>query len=100
MTGIEKTGYVIAFVIILALLCLIVFSDNGYLDYKRLEHEKAAALAQIEKIDIANHRLEDEISGLKTDMEYIRYLAKHEHDMAEEDEFIFKEKPAKKRKFP
>ncbi len=100
MSRIEKTGYIISFIVILALLCLIVFSDNGYLDYKNLEHKKAAAIAQVKDIDIVNHKLEDEISGLKTDMEYIKYLAKHEHDMVEKDEFIFKEKPVKKRKLP
>jgi cell division protein FtsB len=36
--------------------------------------------------------MEKEILKLKTDIEYIKHLAKHEYEMAAQDELIFKEK--------
>ena len=49
---------------------------------------------------IKNYQLENEIKSLKTDINYIKHVAKHEHDMAEEDELIFKDKSGSKRKTP
>jgi len=54
----------------------------------------------IQTIDQENQKLETEIKSLKTDMDYIKHVAKHEHDMAEEDELIFKDKSVNKRNTP
>ena len=51
-------------------------------------------------MDSANQKIENEIQSLKTDMDYIKHVAKHEHDMAEEDELIFKDKSVNKRNTP
>ena len=100
MTIIEKTGLSLSIFIIIVLLFLIVFSTHGVLDYKMLKGKEITVLDQIQTIDLANQKLENEIKSLKTDMNYIKHVAKHEHDMAEEDELIFKDKSGNKRKTP
>lgn len=92
MTVIEKTGLCASIGVIVVLLCLIVFSKNGVLDYKVLKSKETAVLDQVQTVDRENKKLEHEINRLKTDMTYIKHVAKHEHDMAEQDEFIFKGK--------
>ncbi len=97
MTIIEKTGFYISVVIIVILLFFIFYSKNGVFDYKMLKGRERGVLSQIQTIDKENQKLETEIKSLKTDMNYIKHLAKHEHDMAEEDELIFKNKSRNKR---
>lgn len=96
MTVMEKTGLFISALIIIILMCLIVFSKKGVLEYRELKKEEEIITEQIRAADETNAAVENEIKSLKTDMEYIKHLAKHEHDMAEEDELIFKDKPATK----
>lgn len=96
MTLLEKTGLYFAGSIILVLLCLIVFSENGILDYSGLKKKKIVISQQIQTINLENKELEGEIISLKTDLNYIKHVAKHEHDMAEEGEFIFKNQPGEK----
>ncbi len=100
MTVFEKTGIVISLGLILILLGLIVFSQNGILDYKSLKVKETVIQDQTRTIDLANEKLENEIQSLKTDMEYIKHVAKHDHGMAEEDELIFKDKSVEKGKKP
>jgi cell division protein FtsB len=100
MTILEKTGLYVSIFIIVALLFLFVFSTHGVLDYKMLKRKEIRVLDQIKTIDLANQKLENEIKSLKTDMNYIKHVAKHEHDMAEKDELIFKDKSGNKEKTP
>ena len=97
---VEKTGLYVSIFIIVVLLFLIVFSKNGILDYKILKGKETVILNQVRTVDLENQKLEDEVKSLKTDMNYIKHVAKHEHDMAEEDELIFKDKSDNKRKTP
>lgn len=98
MTVAEKTGLYISIGIIVLVLFLIVFSKNGVLDYRLLKEKETAISDQIRMVDLANQKLENEVKSLKTDMNYIKHVAKHEHDMAEKDEIIFKDKPDNKGK--
>ncbi|MBC2705862.1 septum formation initiator family protein [Desulfobacula sp.] len=100
MKMVEKIGFYISIFIIIVLLFLIVFSTNGVLDYKLLKGKETVILNQVRTADLANQKLEDEVKSLKIDMNYIKHVAKHEHDMAEEDELIFKDKSDNKRKTP
>jgi cell division protein FtsB len=100
MTMVEKTGLYFSLFLIVLLLFLIVFSKNGVLDYRILKAKETVILKQVQTIDRKNQRYENEIKSLKTDMNYIKHVAKHEHDMAEEDELIFKDKSANKGKTP
>lgn len=100
MTMIEKTGFYASIVIIIVLLCLIAFSKNGVLDYKMLKQRELVILDQTRSIDLENQKLETEVQSLKTDMDYLKHVAKHEHDMAEEDELIFKDNSENKGNTP
>ncbi len=96
MTTLEKTGLGIVFFAVAALCFLMVFSQNGIQDYVDFKNQEAVINEQIHVIDQENQRLEQEIHRLKTDIDYIRHLAKHEHGMAEESELIFKDNPVNK----
>ncbi len=96
MTIFEKTGFYLSIFIIIALLALIVFSKNGVLDYMALKENETAVYDQIHGVDSKNQKIGNEIIRLKTDMGYIKHIAKHEHDMAEGDELVFKDKSADK----
>ncbi len=100
MTIIEKIGFYISVFIFVILLFFIFFSENGIFDYRMLKGRERVVLDQIYTIDQENQKLEKEIESLKTDMNYIKHVAKHEHDMAEEDELIFKDKSGNKRNTP
>ncbi len=96
MTIFEKTGFYLSIFIIVALLALIVFSKNGVLDYRELERKTVVLQGQVNEVEIKNQELEKEIISLKSDMNYIKHVAKQEHDMAEKDELIFKYKSVNK----
>ncbi|MBU8849455.1 MAG: septum formation initiator family protein [Desulfobacterales bacterium] len=97
---VEKTGLYVSIFVIIALLFLIIFSTNGVLDYRMLKGKESIISDQVRTVDLANQKLENEVKSLKTDMNYIKHVAKQEHDMAEEDELIFKDKSDNKRNTP
>ena len=74
------------------LLCMFFFSTRGVMDYSRLKSRQETLEAQAVIAVNQNSKLEKEILKLKTDIEYIKHLAKHEHEMAAQDELVFKEK--------
>ena len=96
MTIFEKTGIYLSIFVIVALLALIVFSKNGVLDYMALKQNKTDINDKVDGVDSENQKVENEIISLKTDISYIKHVAKHEHDMAEGDELIFKDNSADK----
>lgn len=96
MTTVEKVGLYMAIFFIATLLCLIAFSENGIFDHRSIKQKEEGVLNQIRIVELENQKLENEVNTLKTDMEYIKHLAKHEHDMIEEDELMFKDKPENK----
>lgn len=100
MTTIEKAGLYLAVAFIVVLLGLIAFSENGILDYQAIKKKEASVQDQTRKIEKENQKIENEVNTLKTDMEYIKHLAKHEHDMIEEDELVIKTKPDNKGSTP
>ncbi len=92
MTTVEKTGFYLAALSMAVLLCLIVFSGNGLVDYMTLTKKEKDVLNQTRMVELENQKLENEVNTLKTDMDYLKHLAKHEHGMIEEDELVFKDK--------
>ena len=91
MTKFEKTAVFFSVGIILVLIFLIAFSQNGIFDYIGFKKKVAVITEQVQQTVKENQALEHEIQSLKTDIEYIKHIAKHEHDMAEDEELIFKE---------
>lgn len=96
MSGTEKIGFYLGILLVLGILGMIVFSTNGLLDYRTLREKELQVTARIESEVEQNRKMEEEIKSLKHDINYIKHLAKHEHEMAESDELIFKEKTARK----
>ncbi len=62
------------------------------MDYSRLKTKQEQLERQATLAAHQNRNLEKEISKLKSDIEYIKHLARHEHDMVGPDELVFKEK--------
>lgn len=91
MKFLEKSGLFFSVIIILVLLLVIVFAKHGILDYKELRLKETQVFEQTDQIIQKNRNLEVEINKLKTDINYIKHVAKHEYGMAEEDEIIFKD---------
>lgn len=93
MGRIEKTGVYLSVLLIGILLFLIFFSRNGIMDYQALKAKEALVASQAAAAKQANKGIEKEIKNLQEDIRYIKHLAKHEHDMAEPDELIFRKQP-------
>lgn len=100
MTTVEKVGLYLGIGAALILLGLIFFSTNGVMDYRALKEKEVRVAAQAAGEAAENQKIEREIKSLKQDVNYIRHLAKHEHEMAEPDELIFKETPKGDKKAP
>ncbi|MFH2061007.1 MAG: septum formation initiator family protein [Pseudomonadota bacterium] len=98
MTKLEKTAVYFSIGIIIVMIFLIAFSEHGVFDYKEFKTKETAVLEQVRKVQAENQVLESEIQRLKTDIEYIKHIAKHEHDMVEEEELIFKDQSDKRNK--
>lgn len=95
MGVVEKFGFYLVLVLIGGILVMIYFSENGIRDYRALRDKEAAVTSQVRSMETENRQMEKEITSLRKDARYIKHLAKHEHDMAEPDELIFKQKPSK-----
>jgi len=100
MTIFEQIFFYVGLVLTLVLLFFIFFSKNGIMEYRELKLQEAMTLAQEAEADRENQKIEKEIRSLKLDINYIKHLAKHEHEMAEPDELIFKDKPERKETMP
>lgn len=93
MTRIEKIGLYLAMAGTVVLLFMFFFSTRGVMDYSRLKSRHQALKTQFAIAVSQNSKIEKEILKLKTDIEYIKHLAKHEHDMAGQDELVFRVTP-------
>ena len=92
MTRMEKICLYLTMGGAVILLFMFFFSTRGVMDYSRLKFRQEQLEAQAAIAANQNSKLEKEILKLKTDIEYIKHLAKHEHEMAAQDELVFKEK--------
>lgn len=97
MKSSDKYFLIAALAVFLSLIFLIVFSKHGLIDYKKFKDQEKAVLQEAEKMTIKNKTLEERVYKLKTDPEYIKHVAKHEYDMAERDEIVFKDESQNKK---
>ena len=88
----EKICLYLAMGAMVVLFFMFFFSTKGVMDYRRFESKQAQLDAQATASVKQNAKLEKEILRLKTDIDYIKHLAKHEHEMAAQGELVFKEK--------
>ncbi len=98
MTTVEKIGFYLGIFTTLVLLWMIFFSKNGVMDYQELKEKESRIMVQANLEAKQNRKMEKEIKSLKHDINYIKHLAKHEHEMAEPGELIFKDKSQRKEK--
>ena len=98
MTIVEKIGFYLGIFATLVLLWMIFFSKNGVMDYQDLKEKESSIMVQASLEARQNRKIEKEIKSLKHDINYIKHLAKHEHEMAEPGELIFKDKSQRKEK--
>ncbi|MCP4115940.1 MAG: septum formation initiator family protein [Desulfobacteraceae bacterium] len=69
---------------------MIVYSENGFNDWRGLCGEVRRIEAANLELDLANRELARTIERLKTDMGYIEHVARHELGMAADNEIVFR----------
>lgn len=73
----------------LAILSLvIVFKENGLLDFWERKDELAGILSENEKLKEQNKELFNEVKRLKSDEVYIEYMARKELGVIKKDEYL------------
>jgi cell division protein FtsB len=72
------------------LLGLIVFSDNGFVELRRLQREKERLEARNLLLTRQNYHLHRIIERLKNDPAYVEYVARRELGMVGTQQIIFK----------
>ena len=92
MGFLERTGIIFSVAVIIILFFLIIFAQNGILDYRKLKIKEIEIQAQTRQVTKENRIIESEVKKLKSDLDYIKHVAKHEYDMTEKDEMVFKVK--------
>jgi cell division protein FtsB len=95
MTLRHKIILAIAAVVMLNLLLVIVFADNGFLEMGRAGAQRDRMVYENERLTKENLRLYHTIDRLKNDHVYIENIARHELGMVAENELIFKSTPSK-----
>ena len=79
-----------------AIFFMIVYSENGFNDWRSLCGEVRRIEAANQELDLANRELARTIARLKTDMDYIEHVARHELGMAADNEIVFRFKEKKR----
>jgi cell division protein FtsB len=89
-----KTSHKVALagggVLMLALVGLILFGEDGYFDYRRLEAQKDAQIMKNAAAEQENSLLRRQVSRLETDRDYIEHIARKELGMIAKDEIVYK----------
>ncbi len=74
----------------LILLGVILFSDNGYMELRRLQREQKRISAHNTSLMKKNYRLHRTIQRLKQDPLYVEHVARKELGMVGTHQIIFK----------
>ncbi len=72
-----------------------LFGDRGYFAMKRTEREAEKLSREIQKIDVENRTLAEQVKGLKSDPQLIERIAREEMGLARPNELIFRLPPRK-----
>lgn len=93
MAGV-KTSHKIALsggcLLMLVLVGLILFGQNGYRDYVRLKAQKNALVMENRTAEEENRLLRHRVDRLQDDDQYIEYIARKELGMIGGDEVVYK----------
>ena len=90
MSSKQKILLSLIILILFNLLLVIVFGDNGLVDFHMLKKERDMLIEKNAELDQENLSLYREIERLKNDPKYVENVARQELGMVEKDELIFK----------
>ena len=92
----DRALLVASSIILVFILSMSVFGENGLMDLRRLQAEHRRLVEENDNLKQENKSLRDEIDRLKNDLEYVGKLARRDLGYVSEDEFIFKAAPKTK----
>jgi cell division protein FtsB len=77
-------------VVVIAVLCVLIFGERGFLDMYSLYRQDTARAREVAAARAEIDSLKSEIEKLKSDTVYIEKIAREKLGMARKGEFIFK----------
>jgi len=86
----EKILFTVSFSVMILLLVLSVYSEKGIKDLLYLDIEEKRLEKENVELEKENMEIVRKIVRLKQDMGYIEHVARHELEMAAEDELVFR----------
>lgn len=81
--------------VLIVMMFVIVFGDNGWLDLRSLQKERDQLVEKKTLLFQENVSLYRQIDRLKNDLPYIETTARRELGIIDENELIFKIRPAR-----
>lgn len=90
MSAKQKILLSLVLLVLFNFLLVIVFGDNGLVDYSLLKAEHRQLLKKNEAVERQNVALYREIDRLRNDLEYVENVARHDLGMIGKNEVIFK----------
>ena len=76
--------------IILLVVSWLAFGDRGFIYLYRMDNERQEHLERIQKLELANQELKDEIDKLRYDRDYIEATARKELGLVKKNEVIYR----------
>jgi cell division protein FtsB len=75
---------------ILLVASWLAFGDRGFIYLYKMDQERQEHLERIQKLELANKELKDEIDRLRDDREYIEAIARKELGLVKKNEVIYR----------
>jgi len=75
---------------ILLVVSWLAFGDRGFIYLYKMDKEREEYLERIEKLELANQKLKDEIDRLRYDRDYIEEAARKELGLVKKNEVIYR----------
>lgn len=92
----KKWGWLLGFLLLLALLLLLSTGKRGFIQQLRISHKKKQLTKEIEMLQKEKEDLEEEIEKLKTP-EYTEKIAREKYGMAKKKEKVYRVIPEEKK---
>ncbi len=90
MTTKQNIMLSIVILILFSLFLLIIFGDNGLVDFVLIKGEKNSLIEKNEKLNQGNLNMYREIDRLKNDPKFVENVVRQELGVIGKDEVIFK----------
>ena len=75
---------------VLLVVSWLAFGDRGFIYLYKMDKEREEYLERIQKLELANKELEEEIDRLTNDREYIESTVRKELNFVKKDEVIYR----------